>query len=984
SASLRDGTIIYHCDPSANCPGGTVTGISGASYPVPSGFFGLTARQIASMDQNSITNGACLNPGMWGSGCGPSAAVLKVMQQDYPMPNTDSTGGDGLNIRGFTFASPAPIHENTSIAKIDYNLTRNGNHKLFIRGNYQDDHSFEAVLFPGQHPTFVDTNGNKGLAVGYTAVLSNTRINNFHYGLVRQSLGHNGDNNTQHAVLLRGIDDVNTVPGSNGNAALFTRTTATVVPAHNFIDDFTWIKGKHTLQFGGNFRVINNQRFSTEESFFQGVTSVASLGSGTIANTGVSLDPAKFGFPAVNADFGSNYDFAAAALMGLVGEIDAIYSRTKTGASLPEGTPVRRHFRAHEFETYLEDSWRVKSNLTLTLGARYTLLQPPYETTGTQVAPTISLHDFFETRKKDMKLGQVFQPPITFNLSGQANGKKPYWDWDYKDIAPRAAVAWTPDFHNSVLKELFGGSGKSSIRAGYGIYYDHFGEGIVNTFDKNGSFGLTTQETNAFGQLSVDDDPRFVSRTTIPPGLLAFVPPPSGGFPATPIKLASGLNIAWGLDDKLKTPYSHVIDFSIERDLGHSYSIDVAYVGRLGRRLLEQLDLALPLDLTDPKSGMDYFTAATIFSKLARAKTDINNVAPIPYWEHLFPTAAGNTTPAGVTLKGAQCSTGAFPSNPTATQAMYELFSCSVLNEVVALQNADQFCIPACPTVNGSTGPLKFFDGQFGSLYSWTSVGDSDYHALEISLRKKMSGGLLFDLNYTLSKSIDIGSDAERIKPGVGGFNSEIVNSWSPGLQRGLSDFDTTHQINANWVWEVPVGKGRHWASGASRWLDAVIGGWQLSGLSRWTSGFPFSIQNGFFFPTNFNLPGQAVQIAPAPQTGSYYLTIPGASGPAINVFKDPVTAINAFRFPFPGEVGNRNNLRGPGYFSTDLSLQKAWSLGESRSLRLGWDVFNVTNSYRFDAASTFPFIDTITTFGNYGNTINDSRKMNFSLRFEF
>jgi len=980
SDSLRDGVIIYECDPSATCPGGQVQGISQQMYNVPAGFNGLTAAQLASMDTNSVGNGTCLNPSMWApGGCGPSVAVLQAMQL-YPHANSDSFGGDAFNIRSFTFPSPQPIHDNTAIVRLDYNLTSDGNQKLFVRGNYQDDHEFEALNFPGEPATFVDTNGNKGFAVGYTLVINPTHINNFHYGLVRQSLGHNGDNNTEDAVLLRGIDDINAA------GTFFTRTTATVVPVNNFIDDFTWIKGKHTLQFGGNFRLVDNERISDANSFFQASTSVLSLGSGSIANQGVSLDPAVFGFPAVNANFGSNYDFAASALMGLVGEIDAVYNRTKTGEALPDGTPVKRHFRAHEYEFYAQDSWRVKPNLTFTFGARYTLLQPPYETNGIQVAPTISLHDYFETRAADQKKGISFNPLISFNLSGQANGLKPYWAWDHKDIAPRLALVWAPSWNNSILKDVFGGPGQSSIRVGYGIYYDHFGEGIVSTFDRNGSFGLTTQETNAFGVLSVDDVPRFVDRTTMPPGLLPLVPKPQGGFPATPTADPTlGMSIGWGLDDKLKTPYSHVIDLSIERDLGHNFTLDVAYVGRIGRRLLDQLDITMPLDLTDPASGMDYFTAATMFSKLSRAGTDINNVPKIQYWEDIFPTAHTVTTPAGVLIPsiGAQCSVGNFPSNPTNTQAMYELFSCFTLNEIVALQQADAFCVPVCPTVNGKTAPLQFFSGQFGSLYSWSSVSTSDYHALEITLRKKMSGGLLFDVNYTLSKSLDIGSDTERINP-VAGFNSQIVNSWSPRLQRGVSDFDARHQLNANWVWEIPVGHGRHWASGIGRGLDAVIGGWEISGLARWTSGFPFSVQNGAFFPTNFDLPGQAVQVGPTPKTGAYYVQIPGAQNPTINVFQDPTTAINSFDFPFPGQVGNRNNLRGPGYFSTDMSLQKAWSLGESRSLRFGWDVFNVSNSVRFDAQNSFPAIDTATTFGNFGNTLNDSRKMQFSLRFEF
>src|SRR6266567_7900554 len=86
----------------------------------------------------------------------------------------------------------------------------------------------------------------------------------------------------------------------------------------------------------------------------------------------------------------------------------------------------------------------VTPNLVLTFGLRYTLLQPPYETTGTQTAPSVSLNDWFSRRFAAMQAGQTYAPTVTFNLSGQANGKQPYWNWDYKDIAPRFAFAWSP------------------------------------------------------------------------------------------------------------------------------------------------------------------------------------------------------------------------------------------------------------------------------------------------------------------------------------------------------------------------------------------------------------------------------------------------------------------------------------------------------------------------------------------------------------
>lgn len=449
------------------------------------------------------------------------------------------------------------------------------------------------------------------------------------------------------------------------------------------------------------------------------------------------------------------------------------------------------------------------------------------------------------------------------------------------------------------------------------------------------------------------------------------------------------------MDDKLKTPYSHAFDLSIERDLGHGFSLDSAYVGRIGRRLLENLDLAMPEDLVDTGSKVDYFKAATQLIQMANAGQDINTVTNIPYWQNLFPGAAGQPSIA-VTFfglpAGTSCAPGAYPANPTATQAMYDAFACTGPNETTALQSIDAFCLPACATLDGNpadAAPFQYYQGQYASLYSWASIGTSDFHAAEWTLRKKFSEGYTFDLNYTYSKSMDMGSLAERLglfgTDSFDGFSSsEIINSWNPRLQRSVSDWDTKHQINMNWVAQIPIGKGRHFGSGMNRAMDAIVGGWQLSGLYRWTSGFPFSVGDGFNFPTNWELTGNAVQIGKTGSTGAFFGTIPGSGTPSINVFKNPTQALAAFRFAFPGEVGNRNTLRGQGLFNIDMGLRKEWNLGESRKLQLDWQTFNITNSYRFDPFTALPTIDTAGTFGNLGNELQDERKMQFGLRFDF
>ena len=298
---------------------------------------------------------------------------------------------------------------------------------------------------------------------------------------------------------------------------------------------------------------------------------------------------------------------------------------------------------------YLQDKWNATPNLVFTYGVRYSLLQPPYESAGNQVSPTVNMHQWFTNRWRAMLQGNVDQPLLSFDLSGKANGGKPYWAWDYKNLAPRFAIAYSPHAASGFWHKIFGDAGKSSIRAGYGLYFDHFGEGVVNTFDRQGSWGLATTISNPAGVTNVDNAPRFtglLGPNNLPPAQIAQAP---HGFPYTPSADPNtyGLAIAWGIDDNLRTPYSHVVDFSITRELAHNFVFEATYTGRFAHHLLQEIDLSEPLDLVDPASHADYFSAASMLSKAAAAGVSESDpiLTNIPYWQNMFPTAGG---PAGI------------------------------------------------------------------------------------------------------------------------------------------------------------------------------------------------------------------------------------------------------------------------------------------------------------------------------------------------
>jgi hypothetical protein len=548
--------------------------------------------------------------------------------------------------------------------------------------------------------------------------------------------------------------------------------------------------------------------------------------------------------------------------------------------------------------------------------------------------------------------------------------------------------------------------------------YDRFGQGIVDEFSGN-SFGLTTSLINPITPLG--SLPRLTDVNVIPPSLLQ----PAPGAPSFPetiptMQALGGSNFGSSLDTSLKTPYSYTLDLSVERDLGAGFSLDLAYVGRLSHRLLSSQDVAQPLNLRDKKSGLDYFSAIQPLARLyefqgvtdAGFSDSMVSPAVVQYWTDMLQAPInGGSYALGAQTGG--CGTNGPASTTDPVLAIFDLF-CGVKGvETTALQALDVpfvsgFGNGGIPDATGDPscgqtghplcqyyptgGPNSFYNPQYVSLMTLRSIGFSNYNALQASLKHRMSRGIQFDFNYTYSKSIDLCSDAERTGSfGALNFNGgcQIFNAWSPYLFRAVSDFDTTHQLNANWVVELPFGRGRAIGYHISRALDAAIGGWRLSGLFRWTSGFPYTIYNNpADYPTDWYWEGAAVPTVSHVKSGAYHM--PGGN---VNLFPDPATAQNFFQPALPGQVGVRNFVRGDGYFGVDLGLSKRWNMPwtDKQSLVLRWEVFNVTNSTRFDfndqnagSASESNNSIAVPNFGNYTHLMTNPRVMQFALRYEF
>jgi hypothetical protein len=856
-------------------------------------------------------------------GVGPSAAALAHLNT-YPMPNDASTG-DGLNTAGFRFNAPIRLDYKNYMSRLDYVLDSRGSHTLFGRGVLQDDNENTAPQFPGLPPNNTRLNGSRGLAIGLTSVLSPAMVNNFRYGLTRTSLEDTGVSN-QTFVSFRGIDD------RFGTTRPYIRKT----PVHTVSDDLSWTRNRHEFKFGGVARFIRNSRVSFAKSFND-----ASTNSSWLSNTGAELTNP---LPDINRTFLTSYRDAAVAVLGAITQGNAYYNYTKTGKPLAPGEGVARRFDAEEYEFYAQDTVKVSKALTLTVGLRYLLMPPIHEANGVQTNTRVPLADFFAQRKALADAGQPQSSvaPVEYLLAEQPGGRGLY-AFHKKNFSPRVALAYSPQATGGLGRMLFGAPGKSVIRAGWGMYYDLLGSGLAAQYD-GVAVGLATNLTNPSGSLTLANAPRFTGVNNIPASLI--LPAPAAGFPQLAPRI---FDITSSIDDSIRPPYSMNFNLSVGREFANGWYVQAGYVGRESRRSLIYEDVSQPTNLRDPASGTTYFEAASQLVRLSTARTPVANVAKIAYWENLFPGAATATL--------------------SATQRMYQLYDANGPDATNALYTADVRCSPAC----SKFGRYAYYNDQYSFLRALRSVGFGSYHAMQWSARKRFANGDQIDFNYTFSKSIDLGSRPENSTASDG----TIINAWNRSQFRGVSDYDARHQANANWVYGLPVFKG-----------NKILGGWQVGGLFRVSSGLPVSVSVGRVYPTNWNAPGYATPTglgfadgtnvnAPAPVAG-------GASGP--NIFQDPQAALGAWEFTLPGQSGSRNTVRGDGNFNIDMNLAKSFVMpwSEKQNVQFRWEVFNVTNSTRFDPKAISLSLTTSGSFGKYNDTFTLPRVMQFTLRYNF
>jgi hypothetical protein len=650
-----------------------------------------------------------------------------------------------------------------------------------------------------------------------------------------------------------------------------------------------------------------------------GLNAAEEINFSTTINT---VDPTTFGLPAdINTSFDRpNLQSSINFLLGRVGQIDRGF--VAKGDQWTKSTFLF-DTRYPEYEFYGQDTWKVRKNLTIDYGLRWEIRLSPRTPDGNIKVPN-----------QPIVAGAAPSNTVSW-------GQGDLFKNQTRNFGPSLGFAWDPF-----------GTGKTSIRSNYRIAYDRINMFVIaSTILPNLPGAAYPAINQAFGQSG--------GRLRNLPDLTPPAQSPSSFL--TPDAFASASNTA--IDPNLKTPRTHQWSFNIQREVAKNTIVDIAYIGRRAYHLL----------------GAYNVNQAQIFSNgfLDAFKTI---------------KAGGESAVINTVLaKDSRLNPGETPS-----AMIRRLFASQLsLNSVGALASSLGTRLQSVNGVNQNVTAISanqpFFFIPYPQYSGGLNVLDSNdfstYNALEVQLQRRLTNGLQFTVAWTWAKSLDTRSFDPTLTV-VGTGNSSTAGSTpfdinNRRLNYAPSDFDRRHALQWNWVWELPFGQGKHFLGSAHGVLNKVVGGWELSGFGRVTSGRPFTVFAGTNTVSNVNQ-STANCTGCTRGEGTPFNDVGANSGNTGFIWFFNAAQRAQFSAPGPGEFGNlgRNFFVGPHFYDLDASLLKRVQVSERFKLEFRGDATNLTNSVSFGAPTTDI---TSSTFGRIrSTTTSGSRKVQVGAKLYF
>jgi hypothetical protein len=669
-------------------------------------------------------------------------------------------------------------------------------------------------------------------------------------------------------------------------------------------DSLSKVVGTHSLKFGGDVRRQHFDQtlyFDVNGEFFVDETSTNS----TLGDTAFS-------------------DY----LLGLPG-------------SYGQGSAQVENVRSTGLYLFAQDSWKIRPNLTLNYGLRWELNTPIADVSQHvqtfrpgEVSKIYPCEDTANTDCSSMT-------PVGLVVPGDPGIPNALTQTYYKAFAPRIGIAWSP-----------GNSGKTSIRAGWGMFYNPIEQLVLEQFSAEPPFGGSTFPFNTLLNEPFLDQSGTFSYPN-PFGLASL-----GGVDGI-LNPKRGQPVDWGMfrpntlfgqfQPNMRSQYSAQYNLTIQHQLTNDMKLEVGYVGSQGHRLLATHDI----NYGNPQTCLDLQALADTYPGIG---TDCG-----PYYADtgfFIPTQAFDQSGA---LVDVQMPAGGFHLPYTANGGGPSVIPAnstvaSVAPDGITIIGLRRYSSPQCDPLSGTGCPADYIP-VFSSIFAQDTIANSAYNSLQASLEKRFAHGLQFTGAYTWSKSFDQASSFEG-----------ILNPIDPKRSRSLSAFDARHRLVFSYYWELPL----HNYTGAK---GQVLNGWALSGITTFQTGFPIRISTlddqELMYSFDFELPGEPDLVAPfrtmKPQSNNNYYFDPAS-------FSEDNTL---------GRIGNspRTICCGPHISQTDFAILKSFKISEAKHIDFRAEFFNIFNHTQFFNPDG-NFSDG-PQFGQV-NQVRDPRLMQFALKFFF
>ena len=913
----------------------------------------------------------------------------------------DPLGTGGLFFRQpFNFSNDGQQRRRFFVLRMDGNITKNHS----IEGVYNDQPFRSNVdflnnvdpAFPNLANAGTQNSDRRSLSIGVRSNFGTSVVNEFRYSQLSGWLG--GDSRFElvggpefFTNLMQGYSITMAAAGLT-NPAIRNAFSARSSPTRDFSDTITLVKGTHTFSFGGQLKQI--------QTISDSVGLVApTLNFGLVATDNALLN--AFTPTTIPGATAAEITNAQNLYAVLAGRVSGFNSSAILGADGKYHFNGSRHFEIEENTNglFVQDSWRAKSNLTVTYGIRW---QP-------QTGAKMNSANFALLTDPNMVFdvsgpGNLFSPGT---LTGQVPkvrvneiGEKAFED-DMNNFAPSVGVVWSPSFTGGMGKKLFGGDGTSVFRGGFSRAFVREGTLIVeNSVGQNPGGSLSLQRSTALGNLSVGTFFRN-------PGNPNIVPPAFSEDPINP-RTVTAADAALGFSPDFHSGYVDSWSFGYQRQLGRDTVIEFRYVGNRGKDLQEQYNIN-EINGIENGFGAEFALAQkNLLAQIAAGKganfrfdPNVPGTVPLPI---IVSYLAGNVNPNLA---------NSYASANFANTTLVNLLSVANPNVIgfnTTTGFAGQLANTAAFRANAAAAgrPVNFFHNcptTLGFCFQFDNSEKSWFDAGVIEVRRRMSDGLRFQASYQYGKSFtNAYASANTTFFGLGaGDQSNAANNAlrNRNLDHSFSQIDLRHSFKFDATYDLPFGHGRKFLS-SSHWLaDFVLGGWTLTPTVRWQSGSPILMENvqlvGMtakelqdaikpYFNVTVTQPSGATSVANVTYLPSDIIdntirafTTTGSTASGYNAGQAPTgrfiapSGFGNCQARSAGECGFRKLvIYGPQFFKIDSAIGKRFKINERANVEFRMTMFDVLNHTNWRLGGWTGNVNNITAFtGTFGQMLN-------------